>query len=285
MNLRQIFFTLILVFFAPLIMADVITDGSLVVDIDNNGHFNEISLNGQTIDSSTFVQRHHAGANCSGFSSGSAVNVVGAGASYTATCGDFDVQVNSDIIGPLASNPATTNVLLEVLVFTNNTDGSLDLESVSYMDQDLVGSGNDTVFYDAGSMAVVATDNVDAAPNNLFWATIASTDCDGTFGWDVAFLGSQSVEFPMDNSLGPVGPGDTAMSIGFNCGAVAPGQSVTMTYQYLFSTDLTQVPADFGEIPVPVEMVPVPGLTFWGLLAMCVLLGIAGIVSLQRRFF
>lgn len=260
-----------------------LTDGSLDVNIDNDGTFDDIFLNGQEIDGSSFVQEY-TGAICTRFSGGSVVSVAGNTASYSATCGSFDVSVTSELLGALGSNPGTTAVMRDTLVFTNNTAGPLPLESVSYMDQDLASSSNDVVRFDATSQAVVATDSVDASPNTLFWAAIASTDCsDSTFGYDVDNLGDQSVSFPMDNGNGPVGPADTAMTIGYDCGTIAAGASATITYQYLFSTNLSDVPADFGLGQASAAARSIPVLPLGGLLGVIALVLYFGSHAVRRR--
>jgi len=264
--------------------ADQITDGSLGVDIDNDGEFNVITLNGQNIDTSGFVQQQRG--SCTGFSAGSVINTTGSSSTYTAQCGSFDVAVTSSIVGPLASNPAVTNVLEQVFTFVNNTAGNLTLESISNIDQDLVDGGNDVVQFDNPTQAVFATDSVATAPNTLLMAAIAQASfCGGgIFGYDVDTLGNQSLNFPMDNGVGPVGPADTAMSIGYNCGTIAPNQVVKITFRYLFSTNLSAVPASFDFTTAPPPVVPevVPSLSQWGLVILSLLLMIVA-VPLSRR--
>lgn len=207
-----------------------------------------------------------------------AVGVMRPTISYTATCGSFDVSVTSELLGALGSNPGSTGVMRDTLVFTNNNVGPLDLESVSRMDQDLIGSSNDMVEFDAATQAVFATDSVDAAPDKILWAAIANTDCSGsTFGYHVDVLGDETQSFPMDNGIDPVGPGDTAMAIGHDCGSIAPGASVTFTYEYLFSTKLSSVPTDFGQEsrlagpPQAIPALPLGGLA--GIVVMILFLG------------
>lgn len=267
---------------APLTQAAQLTDGSLDVNIDNDGEFNVISLNGSEIDGSSFAQRY-TGNTCAGFAGGSAVSVGVNSATYTATCRSFDVTVTSTLQGALASAPTTTGLMRDSLVFTNNTAGPLDLELVSNMDQDLVGSGNDVVEFIASEQAVQATDSVDSSPATLLWAAAADANCPGaTFGYDVDVLGSQSASFPMDNNPGPAGPGDTAMSIGYDCGSVAAGESVTFTFTYLFSTDLATIPAGTfsqgASEPTAVPTIPPAGL----LVMVLALLGVGGGYASRR---
>ena len=266
--------------------SDVITDGSLEVNIDNTGEFNVIRLNGTDIDTSGFVQQY-VGNTCDGFSGGSAINTAGDTSTYTASCGSFDITVTSTITGPLASNPAVSNQMRQQIVFTNNTGGALTLESISNIDQDLQGSGGDIVAFDAARQAVVATDPTAAAPDTLLMAAAASTECpSGIFGYDVDTLGNESVTFPMDNGGGPVGPSDTAMSIGYDCGSVGPGESRTITFDYLFATDLSAVPSDFPSAsapPSPSEPQRVPTLSDWAMIIMASLLGMVAFGRLRRR--
>ncbi|MEQ8690166.1 MAG: hypothetical protein RIC89_04920, partial [Pseudomonadales bacterium] len=62
----------------------------------------------------------------------------------------------------------------------------------------------------------------------------------------------------------------TAMSIGFNCGSVASGESVTVTFDYLFSTNLSSVPVGFGTTASAASAIPT--LTSWALIALAMLL-------------
>lgn len=283
--LFHLFLILTVMLFTSAANAVLLTDGSLDVDIDNNGEFNSISLNAIAIDTSGFVQRYE-GNTCSGFSGGTAVNVVGTTATYSAMCGSFDVDVTSSILGPLGSAPGTTSVLEQVLVFTNNTGGSLSLESVSNIDQDLQGAGDDVVAYDGGAQAVFATDIVAAAPDTLLMAAIADTAAAGAiFGWDVDILGSQSTAFPMDNGVGPAGPADTAMSIGFDLGSIPAGQSRTVTFRYLFSTNASSVPPDFGFGPQPPvgPAAVIPTMTEWGMIIFMVFAGLGAIYYLRKQ--
>ncbi|MEQ8689481.1 MAG: hypothetical protein RIC89_01410, partial [Pseudomonadales bacterium] len=196
MNINfRVFAMLMLLFSALTVMptqAVEVTDGSLSVDVDNDGEFNVIELNSEVIDDSSFVQEQEG--TCEGFSGGSAVNVSGTSATYTATCGAFDVSVVSDVLGPLASNPSVTGLFRQSITYTNNSGSAATLESISDIDQDLAdSSGNDVVEFDAGAQAVFAIDSVDGASGTQLMAAIASTDCPGgTFGWDVDFLGDQS---------------------------------------------------------------------------------------------
>jgi hypothetical protein len=106
-------------------------------------------------------------------------------------------------------------------------------------------------------------------------AAIAKTDAAGaTFGWDVDTLGLCDRCFPLSDGVGPVGPADTAMAIGYNVGHVPAGGTATLTYRYLFSTDLSAVPPDFSFEPV---VGPEP-VTMLGLVA-----GLGGLVGYVRR--
>jgi len=231
--------------------AVLLTDGVLDVNIDNNGEFNDIFFNGTPIDNSSFVQEYFVNGT-SGFSGGSAV----VDGDYTASAGGFDISVTSSILGGLPSNPATTRVLEQVLIFTNNSGGALDLRPVSNIDQDIDGLGGssagDTVAFDVTTQSVFAVDSP------LLMAAIGQTNSPGAvFGWSVDILGDEDTDFPMSNNNGPVGPDDTAMSIGFDLGSIADGQSATVTYRYLFSPDLNAVPSDFtfeqrNAVPEPI---------------------------------
>ncbi len=249
--------------------AVTLTDGSLVLDLTNDGHFQIVSLNGTGIDTSGVVQQYFLMGGTT-FTGASPVIVSGSTATYTAMVGFFDVHVSSSILGPLASNPATTNVLQQVLTFTNIGGGPVTLAASSFMDQDLkTTSGGDTVAFDAARQAVYAVDSP------ILMAAIAKTDVAGaTFGWDVDILGACDRWFPLSGGVGPVGPADTAMAIGYNVHQIPLGGSATIAYRYLFSTNLSAVPPDFsftsGVIPEPVTML--------GLLA-----GLSGLVGYVRR--
>lgn len=229
--------------------ASTITDGSLVVNIESLGRFNVVTLNGVDIDLTPSLQEYVLdNLNSTGFATGSAVVTAGATATYTATKDGFNIAVSSAILGPLPSNPATTDVLEQILTFTNTTNRARALVVVSDIDQDLLNTGpNDTVFWDAALQAVVATE----APQLM--AAIVQTGVSGAvLGWDVDFLPFESRSFPMNNGVGPVGPGDTAMSIGFDMGTVGAGQSASVTYRYLFSIGgIASAPNDFSFNPPP----------------------------------
>lgn len=258
----------LLVFSGPA-RAVSVTDGSLVLNIANDGQFNAISLNGVGIDTSPLVQQYFLMGGAT-FWGGSPVNVVGPTATYSANVGLFNVSVASTILGPLASAPGVTNVLEQVLTFTNPTANPVTLANTSFMDQDLkTTGGGDTVRYDAAHQAVVAVD----APQLM--AAIAATGVPGaTFGWDVGVLGTCNSYWPLSGTVGPVGPTDTAMAIGYNVGQVAPGGSASMTFRYLFSTDLAAAPDDFSFEPPPI---PEP-VTLLGLAG-----GLVGLVGYVRR--
>ena len=66
------------------VSATVLSDGVLTLDVTSNGLFDEIFLNGAAWDSTTFVQGYTTN-NTQGFSGGSAVNVSGTTATYSAT--------------------------------------------------------------------------------------------------------------------------------------------------------------------------------------------------------
>ena len=251
------------------VRADTITDGSLAVDIESDGEFNEITLNGTDIDTSGFFQQYVVNGSFD-FTEVTSVVAVGDTATYTATAGgdNFGVAVTSRILGPLASNPTTTNVLQQVLTFTNTTAGDLSLRLISDIDQDLKdGSDGDVVAYDAARGATFAVDSTGSDPSQLFGAVAATDAAGATFGYSVGFLGGQSLDFPTSDNSGPIGPGDTAMSLGFDFGTVGAGGSVTVEFRYLAAIGLTGVPADFA----------VPEPTAAGLL------GAAGLGLLARR--
>ncbi len=226
---------------SPDLRAQAITDGSLSVNIQSSGQFNVITLNGVAIDTSGFLQQYIGAGGT--FTGGSAVSVSGATATYTAvTANGLNVSVTSRVLGPLASNPGSSGVFEQQLVFTNNNANALPYFLLSDNDHDLNNTGGgDVVAYDAGAQAVFAREAA-----QLF-AVIASTNAPGAiFGWDVGLLGSESRSFPTANRAGPTDPGDTAVSIGFDLGSIAPGASVTVTFRYLVSTgSLAGVPADF----------------------------------------
>jgi len=243
---------LVLAFSGSVAEAAFITDGSLTLDVHNDGQFNQITLNTISIDTSIFHQEYYLNGS-GGFAGMSPVNVVGSTATYTATAGGFDISVVSRILGPLASAPTTSNVLEQELTFSNNGPASLALAIVSHLDQDLRNTaGGDTVAFDALRQAVFATD-----PTQL--EAVIGKAAGGTLGWDVATLGGGSTNFPMNNRVGPTGPSDTEMDMGFDLGSIGAGQSATVTFRYLFSTDMETVPSDFvfaeAAIPEPVSSI------------------------------
>ena len=221
--------------------AAVLSNGSSSVNIDSNGQLNGIILNGVPIDTSSFLQQYLV--NRSPFQNGSNVAVSGLTATYSAqTSNGINIAVTSSVLGPVSSNPTTTNVLEQVLVFTNNTQNALPLSVLSDIDQDLNNTGGgDVVAFDSATQAVFARES----PELL--GAIAKTDFAGAvFGWDVGDLGSESRSFPTANRVGPSAPGDTAQSIGFDLGTLAPGASATVTFRYLAAIgNLSGVPSDF----------------------------------------
>lgn len=279
--LSRLFMAILILLIAGIAEADTLTDGALVVNIDNNGEFNVITLNGQVIDDSSYVQAYTGS-----FSNGSAINIIGTTATYSAIWNDnFNVTVTSRILGPVPSVPAITNILEQVIVYTNTSASPQPLESISNIDQDLSGSGNDVVAYDVSTQSVFATDSIAVAPNTLLMAAIASTSAPGAvFGWDVDNLGGQSTSFPMDNGTGPVGPADTAMSIGFNLGTIPAGQSFTVSYRYLYSTNSTSVPPDFDFSNQPPDQIQqIPTLSEWGMIIMSLMFAGSALWMIRRR--
>jgi len=256
-----------LLVFAGAARAAIITDGSLQLDIASDGQFRIITLNGTGIDTSVSVQQYYLMGGVT-FTGGTPVTAAGPTATYSTVAGLFNVYVTSSILGPLASNPATTNVLEQVLTFTNATANPVTLAASSFMDQDLKNtSTGDTVAYDAAKEAVWAVDALQLL------AAIVETDIDGgTFGWDVDTLSLCDRYFPLGGGVGPTGPSNTAMAIGYSVGQVPSGGTATYTFRYLFSTDLGAVPPEFTFVPLPGTFALLGTLT-----------GMAGLVRRFRR--
>jgi hypothetical protein len=240
---------------------DTLSDGSLSVEIETTGDFGNITLNGINIDTS--ATQENVSNFCDGFFPILEVMVTGTTATSTATCGPLDVTVISRILGALASDP-NSNVLEQELIFTNTG------EALQLVQPNLVDAGgfftivsaihqalnddpeDDTVeFVNADTRAVVATDD----PQLM--AAIASIGIfDTTFGFDVDDDAEPDMTFPLGDEdpagagdPGPEGPGDTSMSLGFNGAMLAPGESGSVFFRYLFSTNASMVPADFAFPP------------------------------------
>ena len=231
----------------PLSQAATITNGTLSVDIENNGQLHVITINGTIVDTSSFFQQYIVGG-AAGFSGGSAVNVNGASATYTAIANGLSVNVTSQILGP-ATGLLASGILQQSLIFTNNTGAGIVLPLLSNSDQDLNNTAaGDTVQYNPTQNVVYAMDS------GQLYAVWASSALGGTFGWDVGLLGTESTNFPTANRVGPA-TGDTAMSIGYNIGTLGAGESASFTFQYLFALDAQGLPTDFapgeGAIPEP----------------------------------
>jgi len=222
-----------------------ITDGALVIDIESDGEFNQITLNGTPIDTSGFMQRQYfQGASLGG---GSAVVVDGAQAVYTASSGTVSFEVVSTILGPLGGD-ANTSLFRQQFFCTNNGTGSASLDLVSFMDPDVGDTTSNTTWYDAATNSVAAT-NGGGTPTLM-----AATATGGAYAWHVAGLGDLGTKtsWNLNRAVGPVGVSDIEMAVGLGKIRIAPGVTHVMTFDYLFATNTSQVPPGFGnQVPEP----------------------------------
>ncbi len=228
--------------------AGTLVSGGLTIDVDGDGEFNDVFVNGTSVDDSSFVQRLYFNGN--DFSLSSVVSIVGNTASYTNTLGGFNFTITGQALGNLGSLGAGSEVYEETITFTNLSGMDAPLAIVSGIDQDLDGSGGsaagDVVAFDPVTSAVFAVDDP------IFFAAIGQAQ--GLFGWEVEDSAAEPSTFPLANNLGPLGPGDTSVGLGFDFGVIPNGASGVAKFRYLFDINGTSsVPGDFtfGAPPVP----------------------------------
>jgi len=233
----------------------LITDGTLAVDVENNGKFNQVSLGGEPIDSTPELQQFYVnGEELTPVPPPGGMNYcpteTAATVTYKAEVEPFSIQVESSILAV-----SDLNLLEQVVTLTNTARRPQALSLVSYMDQDLAGDADDdTVAYDETfGDAIYAVDETKDGDPTMFMAATAQTDSIW-FEWDLGLFADVPTELPLGNNLGPV-DGDTAMAIGYDFGTIAPGQAVTVTFHTLFSLDESEVPEGFAlEQPVQCDL-------------------------------
>ena len=205
------------------------TDGSLSIRLDDDGDFDSVYLDGFQVDGSPQVVAIEG--TCNFLMNASEVVIDGTTATYSAECsnGDFDVEVITELLGPVPGATDLTGVLEQTFVFTNTTGAPAPLEVLSEIDTNLAQSFDDTAVYDEASGIATLSDPFEP----VFMTATVSTPDAGTFGWDVSD-GLISIDFPTNNRSGPVGPADVAVVLGYDFGDV-PDQGVrTVTYRYEF---------------------------------------------------
>ena len=207
-----------------------LTDGSLSVDLDSDGGFGSVFLEGFDVDATSDVQRI-LGGTCFFFANPSPIEVLGDTATYSGECGaSFSVDVTSRLLGPVPGDPDLSGVLEQTFVFTNTSGVGTPLDVLTEVDPALAQTIDDVAAYDAATGSITAVDEFEP----ISMTVTASTPDKATFGWDVGPAGTQSVLFPTANRSGPVGPDDVTFVMGFDFGAVPDQASRTVTFTYVF---------------------------------------------------
>lgn len=219
--------------------ATTISDSTFTLDFGTSS-IATATLNGTPLD---FGSHYYLRGTCLGIPGASVPVVSGTSATFSGTCGSFNVAVTIRLLSPVPSLPTTSGGFEMEFAFTNPTLGTLPLEAIVDSDSDLVGAGDDVAGYDAASKAVYNMDTV-ASPSVLT-AMIATSDQPGaTFGWDVGALGTCTTAFPMDNGVVTTGPTDTETSMGYQQ-TVPAGDTAKVKFRMLYARGVTTVPTDF----------------------------------------
>jgi hypothetical protein len=169
--------------------------------------------------------------------------VNGTRATWTATCGSYDVALAVELLSPLPSLPLASGGFEFTYSFTNTTGGALPLDFLYYCDTDLMGAGSDVAGYDPALRAVYNWDAV-ADPDTLTAMTSWTDQPGATYSYDTNLLGLADGTLPLAGNNGPFGPGDTAFSMGYQM-SVPGGDSATIKYRMMYARGVTSVPEDF----------------------------------------
>ncbi|MDH3686459.1 MAG: hypothetical protein OEP95_09540, partial [Myxococcales bacterium] len=207
------------------------TDGSLSLDLETDGGFNSIFLEGIEIDGTSDVQRI-LGGTCFFFGNPSVVSINGSTATYTAECGvNFAVEVTSTLLGPIPGATDVTGVFEQTFVFTNTSGGPATLDVLSEVDPALDSTIDDRAVFDETTGVITMVDEFEPILMTMSSSTLEKTI---SFGWDVAIAGTHSFLFPTMNRSGPIGPADVTVVLGYDFGAVPDQDTRTVTFTYEF---------------------------------------------------
>jgi PEP-CTERM motif len=169
----------------------------------------------------------------------------------------FSITATTNIIGPLASHPLTTDIVEYRARFTNTGPETLPLSVIAYHDPDLFFgvprpfddpvAEDDFAIYDP----ILRTLYVTHQQTPGLFAVAARTNVPGAVvSWDAHDFDGFATELPL-RFQSSFGVGDVGITWGLDLGLLDPGASAVVTFTYLYSTELTSLPPDFEPVPEP----------------------------------
>jgi hypothetical protein len=169
----------------------------------------------------------------------------------------FSITATTNIIGPFASHPLTTDVVAYRARFTNTGTETLPLQVIAYHDPDLFFgvprpfgdpvAEDDFAIYDP----ILRTLYVTHQQTPGLFAVAARTNVPGAVvSWDAHDFDEVATELPL-RFRSSFGVGDVGITWGLDLGLLDPGASAVVTFTYLYSTELTSLPPDFEPVPEP----------------------------------
>ena len=256
-----------------------LTNGDLVLDVEADGEYNNVYLNGGTfeIDGSSFVEEPIFYVDGSAVGSSNWVIVSSTSNRVTTT---FDL--GTDISVAMVATVMPNNILKREYTFTNTGLVSHTLVVTEYVDGDIVDSSDDFGAYNPTCQVIWQFDQ-EVSPPRLLAFTGTSSGF-GLVGFEVNELGAvDHTPGGLNNIVVNDGDGDgvsdfpysdAETDLQWDMGTVNPGQDATLTVESLFAT---------GIFPTALCPTQVPTLTPIGLIALVGLLSVIAAMSIKIR--